>query len=235
MGKYIVTDLTRFTNRERVCVAVIDMETGRCLRPKPYFKSEGVEKLNMQPGAILQGDITLRADAKNPHTEDASHKNLKYVGAASGEEFKKYLTQTLSHSIASGFGIQFGPEQKHVPVSLGKKVSRSIITIKIQPKRLGIYENGYEPGKINANFTDGAGHAFRYLSITDRGFFDFAQKHRKDNALRKVRDFISVQEELYLRIGLGRIHKVSDGREGYWLQVNGIYTFPDFRADIRSC
>jgi len=48
-----------------------------------------------------------------------------------------------------------------------------------------------------------------------------------------VKNFISSQNEIYLRIGVGRRWKVSE-RDGYWLQVNGIYTFPNFLEEIRT-
>ena len=72
-----------------------------------------------------------------------------------------------------------------------------------------------------------------YLSITDRGFFDYAQKHQADGKLNELQRFIRSQNEVYLRIGVGRQFKSGD-RDGYWLQVNGIYTFPNFLDEIRS-
>lgn len=231
MGKYIVTDLTRFSTRENVCTAVIDLATGECLRPMPYLKGDVVEKLNIHPGAILEGEITLRQGVENPHIEDASYNNLKYTGPATGDGFKSILDQTLCDSIASGFGISFATGQKHIPA--GNKATCSIVTIKVLPSALSIHEDQYKPGKIKASFTDGAGHAYRYLSITDRGFFDYAQKHQNDGQLGVVQKFISTQQEIYLRIGVSRQWKVGD-RDGYWLQVNGIYTFPEFLEEIRT-
>lgn len=231
MGKYIVTDITRFKTEEDVCTAVIDMETGECLRPMPYLKNERVKELNIHPGAILEGKITLNSNTKNPHIEDASWSDLKYAGPASGEEFKAILDRTLSDSVASGFGITLAESQKHIPV--GVQANCSIVTIKIPPTALSIHEDQYEPGKIKASFTDAEGHCFRYLSIRDRGFYDYAKRHHDDGQLRDVRQFIQSQEELYLRVGVGRQYQ-SDDRNGYWLQVNGIYTFPSFYEEIRK-
>ncbi len=183
------------------------------------------------PGAILEGEISINANTKNPHIEDASYKNLKYLGAASSEEFKSILDRTLSNSVASGFGVAFSDGQKHIPV--GVVATCSIITIKVSPASLNIHEDKYKPGKIKASFSDGAGHSFRYLAITDRGFFDYAKKHQDDGELRKVQQFILTQDEVYLRIGVSRRWKVDD-RDGYWLQVNGIYTFPNFLEEIRA-
>lgn len=231
MRKVIITDLTRFSTPEKVCTAAIDVKTGECLRPMPYFKSEMVAKLNIHPGAILEGEISINDNAENPHIEDASYKNLKYLGAASSGEFKSILDRTLSNSVASGFGVPFSDGQKHIPV--GVVAACSIITIKVDPTSLDIHEDQYKPGKIKASFTDGSGHSYCYLSITDRGFFDYAKKHQDDGELRKVQEFILAQDEVYLRIGVGRRWKVGD-RDGYWLQVNGIYTFPDFLEEIRT-
>lgn len=207
------------------------MGTGQCLRPIPYLKSETVRKINMHPGAILDGELIPNRDVKNPHLEDATYKSLKYVGVASTEDFKAILDKTLSPSIAAGFGVQFLADQKHIPV--GQQANCSIITVKISPNDLNILEDEYNPGRIKASLTDGAGHSYRYLSITDKGFFEFAQKHQKDGKLNELRTSLRSQREVYLRIGVGRQFQVGQ-KDGYWLQVNGIYTFPEFLEEIRS-
>lgn len=233
MGKYIVTDLTRFSALDKVCTAVIDVATGNCLRPMPYLGSENVKKLNMHPGAILEGKITQHPNADNPHLEDASWEGLKHKGRVSGDEFKAILDGTLSDSVASGFGITLAENQKHIPV--GVQASCSIVTIKISPLLLSIHEDQHKPGRIRASFADAEGHYFSYLSITDRGFYDYAKKHHDDGELRNLRKFIQSQVELYLRVGVSRqFQNPRDGRNGYWLQVNGIYTFPSFYEEIRN-
>lgn len=55
MSEYIITDLTRFSNPNIVCVGVIDIATGQCFRPKPYFSSSWVDRSNLQPGDLLGG------------------------------------------------------------------------------------------------------------------------------------------------------------------------------------
>jgi len=231
MRRIIITDLTRFNKPDKVCVAAVDQKTGECLRPMPYLESSKVAEFNIHPGAVMESDLTLFANNSNPHLEDATYKTMNYLGAASSDEFKSVLDQTLSTSVASGFGIAFDERQKHIPFEGSAKCS--IITIKVSPFSLNIHEDQYNPGKIKASFTDGAGQSFYYLPITDRGFFDYAKKHQADGELRKVPHFILMQKELYLRIGVSRKWKSGD-RDGYWLQVNGIYTFPNFLEEIRS-
>ena len=116
MRKVIVTDLTRFSTPEKLCTAVVDINTGECFRPMPYLASARCAELNMHPGAILEGDIGLMPDAANPHVEDANYNNLRYLGPASSEEFKRVLDMTTFPSISSGFGVNFAADQKHIPV-----------------------------------------------------------------------------------------------------------------------
>ncbi len=232
MRKVIITDLTRFSTAERVCTAAVDMNTGECIRPIPYLLSSRCAELNIQPGSILKGDFDFKKDAENPHIEDAFHKNLQFLGPSTTEGFKGVLDNTLSESVSAGFGIKFAEGQKHIPV--GEVATCSIITIKVAPENFQIIEDQYKAGKIKASFTDNNGDSYRFLSITDRGFYDYAMSHQNDDKLADLQAFILNQDEIYLRVGVGRVYESNDGRNGYWLQVNGIYTFPDFLEEIRS-
>ncbi|ALU42187.1 dual OB domain-containing protein [Pseudoalteromonas rubra] len=231
MREVIITDLTRFSSDENVCTAVIDINTGECLRPMPYLKSSRCQELGIHPGAILKGNLSLQPDRENPHIEDANYSNLNFHGACSGDQFLQILENSLSDSVSDGFGFDFDVNQKHIPHD--QEANCSIITIKIAPHQLTIHEDQYKPGKVKATFTDNSGHRYSYLSITDRGFHDYAKAHQDDGRLNEVTDLISQQDSIYLRVGLSRVWEVGD-RNGYWLQVNGIYSFPDFHEEIRS-
>jgi hypothetical protein len=56
--KIIITDLTRFANKDIVCIAGINPKTNECIRPMPYIERASCEKLNILPGAIIEGDFT---------------------------------------------------------------------------------------------------------------------------------------------------------------------------------
>lgn len=232
MREVIITDLTRFSTNEYVCTAAIDVQTGECLRPMPYLKSAKCEELGIHPGAILKGDLKFKAHSDNPHTEDASYTSLNFHGACSGEKFQEILEASLSDSVAEGFGVDFTVGQKHIPHD--QQANCSIVTVKIASSQLSIHEDRYKLGKVKASFTDSSGHRYNYLSITDRGFHDYAKSHQNDGKLYEVTNLIDNQEEVYLRVGLSRAFQVLDGRNGYWLQVNGIYTFPHFHEEIRT-
>ncbi|WP_299976854.1 hypothetical protein [Desulfobacula sp.] len=231
MKKIIVTDLTRFSKGDKVCTAGIDVDTGECLRPMPYLNSARCAELNIQPGAILKGDLNIHVNTTSPHIEDANYTKLEFHGPSKAKEFKDILDNSLSGTVSLGFGIAFGVGQKYIPIEMNANCS--IITIKVNPYEIQIHEDQYKPGKVKCSFTDQSGNQFRYLSITDRGFYDYAQRHQNDGSLNILQNFLQSQDDIYLRIGLSRAFQISD-RNGYWLQVNGIYTFPKFHQEIRS-
>lgn len=231
MRTIIVTDLTRFSNKQIVCTAGIDLATNQCIRPMPYLNSTDCKKLNILPGAILQGKFTPLTALTGPHQEDMAYEQLTFVGPCNSTDFKLALESGLFNSIGDGFEIELTQSQKHIPI--GHQVLRSIITIQVDPNEIEVVEDTYKPGKIKLNFLDYSGHSYRYIGITDLGFHDFAEKHQKANDLRKLNSFIRSQSEIYLRIGLSR--PWSNGKiEGYWIQVNGLYTFPEYLHEIRS-
>jgi hypothetical protein len=187
--------------------------------------------LGILPGAILSGDFKAKTGLTGPHQEDAEYSNLKFVGPCTSDEFKAALTAGLFKSVEEGFQIKLGNAQKHIPI--GHPVKRSIITLEVRPKSIAIVEDGYKPGKIRVHFSDSSGRQFSYLSITDMGFHRYAERHHAQQDLSSLNAFIGNQSEAYLRIGLSRAYEIR-GTNGYWMQANGIYTFPDFLKEIRS-
>lgn len=230
MREIIVTDLTRFSARDKVCTAGIDLKTGECVRPMPYILEKDRDRLNIHPGAILKGSFT-KQNTPPPHTEDYNRANLSYEGPCTEEQFKSALEISLEADILSGFDGKIPTGEKYIPKESPPR--KSIITIKTTPNSFEIIEDNYKPGKIKANLTDSKGNRFRYLPITDLDFHDHAIDHHSRNDLDSLNHFIRQQKDLYLRIGLSRSFSVN-GKDGYWLQVNGIYTSPHFLEKIRG-
>jgi len=113
-------------------------------------------------------------------------------------------------------------------------VPRSIISLRVDPRAVDIVEDQFKPGVIKLHFTDSSGRRHQYLTITDLGFFDYAQRHRDSGSLAGLNRDIQKQAEVCLRIGLSRRHQSPQGKDGYWLQANGIYTFPRALRYIRT-
>ena len=231
MQKIIITDFTRFSNPKIVGTAGIDLTTGQCIRPMPYLNASFCKSLNIVPGAILTGEFTPVQNPSAPHQEDMSYKNLSCMGHCTSSEFKLALHAGLCDTVEHGFQIALADKQKHIPIN--HSIGKSIITIKIQPDKIDIVEGGYNQKKIKINFTDNSGRAFRYISITDLGFRGFAESIHMSDGLNTLNAFICSQSEVYLRLGLSS--PWDNGKiNGYWMQVNGLYTFPDYHHEIRS-
>lgn len=229
----IITDLTRFKKTDEICMAGIDPETGECLRPVPYFKYSTFKKKAVLPGTILRGELNRKLGRTRPHIEDNSRSGkFKIVGSCTSAEFREVLEASRFDSVAEGFGMSAITDSRVIPRA--HKAPRSIITIRVPPSEVRIVDDQFNPGRIKIHFRDGSGLRFAFTPITDLGFYDYAAGHRAAEDLETVNDFIQAQEEVYLRLGLSRAYKAPDGRDGYWIQANGIYTFPDFNREIRS-
>jgi hypothetical protein len=231
MSKIIVTDLTRFSNREKVCIAGIDIETGRCIRPMPYIKYKICEQIGLIPGAIIEGTFSITPHTEAPHMEDMYYTNLKYVKSCSKHEFHDILSVDSFDSVEDGFNIKLEQKQKHLPIE--HDINHSIITLSVRPKTVKITENPHKEGTIKISFCDKAGKWLNYLSITDLGFYDYAMEKHGLDKLDEINKFINEQDVVFIRLGVGRAFQPKGQPNGYWLQVNGIYTFPNYFEEIR--
>lgn len=228
----IVTDLTRFRRNDIVCLAGACRASGRCIRPQPYVAKSECERLKIWPGAILAGEFTPDAKAEAPHVEDHEYTSLSYKADCSCEEFREALERDLSDSIQDGFGVTLPEGQKYIPTQ--DAPARSIITVSIDPSQLSVVEDGYNKDKLKIHLTDNDGCGYSYLPLTDLGFYVYASKtKRRDKSVRKLNEMLQEQDELLVRIGLSRVFESGD-RIGYWLQVNGVYTFPDPMRGVRQ-
>lgn len=226
----IITDLTRFKNQDKVCTAGVTSD-GTVIRPMPYLSTERCRELDIHPGGILEGDLKLSGSAA-PHIEDATFSTLNFNGPCSTTAFRDVLEATLFPSMSEGFGVKVCPGQKCIPMESAPV--RSLITIKVQPWSFSVVQNSFDTSRLKAHFSDGAGTELSFVGVTDRGFYDFAQQHSSEpSKISELNQFIQSQKELYLRLGLSREYKADDGRNGYWIQLNGIYTFPDYLKYIR--
>lgn len=225
----IITDLTRF-HGNNVCIAGINPETYECIRPMPYIPVSTCKEKNILPGSRLKGDFIPFPNLKAPHTEDKKHNNLKLFSPCSSEDFYHLLSETEEESIEDGFEIELDPGQKHVPIETPP--DHSIITIQVDPKSVSFVENQFKKGEVKIHFTDRSGSRFQYMPINDLGYYNYMQNNGIGSFIFGINPFVQKQNEVFFRIGLTREHQIND-KNGFWIQVNGIYTFPDCNDDIR--
>ena len=229
----IVTDLTKFANEEIVCTAGIERGSNECIRPMPYLKRNYCETKKILPGSVISfdGNFDKSLNSK-PHVENCQHiGDIKNLGPCSSDEFRKILTDTDSHSVEEGFSAKIPDGGKYFPVD--SQPSCSIITLSINPSKISVHRNKFNAKKLQSWFFDLNGNQFRYIPVTDLGLIIYFDKYG-DEGISKINGFLKEQEQIFIRLGLSIKHKTNDGQEGHWMQLNGIYTFPEFLKEARS-
>lgn len=232
MTRIVVTEITRFANRDIVCSAGIDTESGRCYRPIPYLNSARCRELGMVPGAVLSGQFAPSPEAAEPHVEDSSHVNLTFHGHCSNDEFGDVLENSAVDSVEEGFGINLQEAEKCIEAGLQPRCS--LITLRVDPRTVSIVPDQYNKANVKAHFTDGVGRQFRFLTVTDLGVNDLVGRIGGATVCAEGQRIFRQQPHVYIRLGLSRHYQAPNGRAGYWLQVNGIYSFPEFYRPARE-
>lgn len=233
MNRIIITDLTRFSNRDILCTAGVEADTGNCIRPMPYLEAEMCRNLSVLPGSILTGDFSIPQNVEAPHVENMDYNNLEFNGQCSSTEFRGVLSDNAFDNIEDGFKVKLDERQKHITIEA--KPVRSLITISIEPDSIHIVQDGFKNTKIKAHITDNSDKEYRFLPITDLGFQSYAENHHEEaGKYEELNDLLHNQEEVFLRIGLSHFHEAPNGKAGYWIQVNGIYSFPDYFETARQ-
>lgn len=226
----IVTDVTEFHNQNIYCVAGI-CKDGLCYRPTSnYFSVAECRQLNIMPGAVLEGDFDfLNADC--PHCEDCSRTDVQFLRNCTPHEFKTVLQHDLSASVESGFNCDLSEDRKLIPID--SPPERSIITVRANPRRCWLNQDNNNPLRPRFSFYEMLNDYYPYLPVGDIKIREYFLRCPTEETMNRLTDFVRGQEELYLRIGIGRAYE-RDGRNGHWLQVNGIYTFPEWIPGTRG-
>jgi hypothetical protein len=238
MRTLIITDVTRFAKSGKLCVAGIDVENGECIRPMiagsshpDYLTHEACKTHDILPGTVLTGTFADIKGTSRPHHEDRLASKMKSLGASSAADFEEILRQHSYGSLSTGFGAD--PNGKVFGLDLPPPV-RSIITLRPRPGSVHISDNPFNPGRIQAAFVDEEGHSYSNLPITDLGLYDFVgNPQTRRMSVDSLNDLLRNVKRTYLRVGLSRAYAAPDGRNGYWLQLNGVYTFPAYSETVR--
>ena len=228
----VITDVTRM-REGRVCIAGYDQE-GRCIRP--VLPPPGIHESALYayghvivfPFAEVEYEL-LHSTPEPPHTEDYRYDpaSVRFVGQVSEETRKEVLTKSLFPSLEAVFEVPVCTDPGHYVVA--GKGPRSLGTIR--PARIlkAIYEQSEEGSwKYRLGFVDGEDKTY-WLTVNDltwryyndrgrtMGIDPKAMSSRLTSALKR--------RDVYLRVGLTRGWEKFPDR--CYIQVTGIYTFPD--------
>lgn len=229
----IISDLTRM-QEQRVCVAGY-AEDGRCIRP--ILPPPGIQECSLFasgrpvifPFAIVEYDL-IRATPLPPHTEDYlfDPAAVRAGGALETGRRRDFLCQTLSPNVAAIF-----EQPVHVDGGfylLDRSGPRSLGTIRPQGSvQVHAQIEANTAIKLRLSFADSGGADYK-LAVTDlawRYYADFLRRSEPlgEEGLATRLGAALRNKEVLLRIGLAR--GWSQHPDRCYLQITGIYTFPD--------
>lgn len=227
-----ITDLTRMSP-PRVCIAGYD-EDNICVRPVLRYEQIVEDDLNTATGLItpfaeVEYDLTPAPGAA-PHVEDQVYapQSVKWVRALSEHERYNLLRATALPRVEEAFGAPLVNIGGYF-VRMGSGL-RSLVAIHLRhaPTVQLLEQSGHTKWRLT--FRDSANHEYN-LPITDLTWHYFAAVQRQYGgndckALEGRLNRLLVQSDHFLRLGLTR--EFPSGSHQCWLQVNGIYTFPDY-------
>jgi hypothetical protein len=229
----VITDLTRM-QEGRVCVAGYTRK-GICIRP--VLPPPGIHERTLYiqgcaivfPFAVVEYDF-IRPDPRPPHTEDHRYNpdTVKFVYKLDDERKQKILDRTLFDGVSEIFETPILSDIGHY-VKNGEG-TRSLGTIRPRKISRVQYEKPPEDKwKYRLSITDHKGVEYR-LTVTDlawRYYCDW-QRAKGSSPSQITADLKSTLQssEVYIRIGLARGWEKFPER--CFLQITGIYTFPDY-------
>ena len=232
----VITDLTRM-REPKVCIAGYTREA-TCRRPVVPFRGipewflSKDDRLIIRPFAVVEFDF-LRQVPEAPHTEDWEinrfHRRL-ITPQLSEDKKLRLLEKTASQSVAEIFGAEIRQDLGYYLKS--GEGSRSLGTIRPAEITDLIYAPKDDGNKWDYRlvFKDQAAQTYR-LAVTDltyRHYLDYGRvqvKYPLEELIPRLTRIFN-QRNTFLRIGLARLWEEYPDR--CYLQITGIYTFPDY-------
>ncbi len=231
--EFIITDLTQMQG-ERVCVAGVDHKNQQIridLPPPGIFQQHLYlhDQQIIRPRAVVNLSVHTAPDRIAPHVEDFDwdrHGANQVLRIATEASWRQVLEKTTFPSVEAIFETTLHHKKNITP---GTGV-RSLGTIKPQTIDWVDYRvlqtpEGEKHG-YRIRFTDATGTRYPEITITDltfRYYVHALERKRREDGVRTVIAKKLKNSEVWLRLGLTRPW------QGWcWLQVNGIYTFPDY-------
>ena len=223
----VLTDLTRFNNSDNVCMALLDENDCTCYRPLPYEDMSFVEFRNIRPGMIVSADVIKQDNVNSPHVEDCRFENDVWLDCVDEQTFRDLLERSALDSINEAFDGIVTSKNRCVPAD--KPCSCSIKTIRVDAKsvNVSVIESG-DNFKLRLGFTDKSGEKFRLTPIADLYFHRMAMEYVIQDRLDELEALLAGGDEVYIRAGLSRLYESKSGKQGFWLQANGVYIFPGY-------
>lgn len=219
----VVNHLTRMA-APRICIAGIDPETGRHIRPTTP-STDPIERSMLDEEGGPFGIATLvdlgnvRANPSRPESEDhlfatAAATDIKQLEP---DEYLQLLDDIAEDDLGSIFGADLERRGRSFAVEEGRgTVSLGVLRVQ---QTLELEIDDY--GRLRLKLSDVGEPA--QLGVTDIRFVEVDHRTLKQDVIEDVRRRLAAGVDLFLMVGLARAFVASgDDRRRHWLQVNGL-------------
>lgn len=231
----VITDLTRMAG-DRVCIAGINhqgatirLEKERSGIPEYFLYQDG--KPIIRPRAVVRVNVEEKRNCKPPHLEDRiwlEPETTQFLRCTDDRKWKDILSHMCYPSVEAIFET---PLHRNRNVEPGTGI-RSLGTIKPRFIHQFIYKtvvyDGREQRDYRLFFRDESEQYYASVKVNDLAVQYYANHLCSQPGLSQedVGEKLTAtfkRGQVWLRLGLTRPY------EGWcWLQVTGIYTFPDY-------
>ncbi len=230
----VITEVTRM-QEGRVCIAGYDQH-GQCIRPvlPPPGIHESMlyskQQIIVFPAAKVEFDFT-QPTPQPPHTEDVRYDpiSVRFIERQPEDRWRKMLEATLSNSLSTIFEQPIHAE--HGYYIMDGQGPRSLGTIRPARilKTIHEFSQDSKKWKYRLGFVDSE-QATYWLTVTDLTWRYFHDQQRRAGRtpgdIANEMTALLKNKEVLLRIGLARGWEEHPDR--CYIQLTGVYTFPDY-------
>ncbi len=235
----LITDLTAM-HEDRVCIAGIDRDWNTI---RPVFAKSSPTRSHLQrdnqvlirPRAVVAMQLEPLADPKAPHVEDylwTQPRRARFVQLLEESRWQRALENLAEDCPRPLFGGGLKRLGKHRNrVTWPKDATYSLATVPCRGEitfRFSLKAGNQTGFRYALWFSDSQGEVYENIPVTELALRAWANARFNMAAdPQAVSDeltaTLNAADSVYLRVGLGREYQ---GK--LWLQVNGIYSFPDW-------
>jgi hypothetical protein len=219
----VVNHLTRMSGT-RICVAGIDPETRRHVRPTTPA-SDPIDRrlLDEEGGPFGIGMLVdlgeVRATPSRPESEDHLFATASAAAVAQLEpgEYLQLLNDIAEDDLGSIFGPDLERRGRSFAIEEGRgTVSLGVLRVQRAPE---LEIDGYGKLRLKLNDFDDPAH----LGVTDIRFVEADHRTPKQAVIQDVRGRLAAGADVFLMVGLARAFVAAgDDQSRHWLQVNGV-------------
>lgn len=209
-----------------ICVAGIDLDTGRHVRP--VLAGRLPRSLLLQEGGVFEiGSVvelgTVKHVGKAPETEDYLFhpKSARVIDKLDDDQFWTVISESAKGSLREIFGDDLQPQGKGLALKVNGGTASLGCLRTLIPAVLTVTEFfGKDSARVHLN--DGEIEA--RISVTDLRLYEQDQVTLRDVEIHRIAKLLQKGKDTLFCVGLSRAwQKPGDTERRHWLQLNNIH------------